>query len=293
MEFKPRPYTRREFMAKMPDVYVNPDTKEEVAGNPNDVASTILKPGQPEFNRATQISLKDDKTNKTFSIGLEDIDSAMVFYLENVIKPTVTLNNKQIQVPVIYGSPERWKSMQADGFYRDRNGKTMVPLVMIKRESFTKNNTLGNKLDGNKVNNVEYFETQYSRNNIYDNFNVLRNQKVEKSYILGVIPDYIDLNYTLSIFTDYTTQANEIIEGIEFAARSYWGDPERFLFRANIDTFNTPILLESGSDRANRSTMNVLVNGYLIPTGINAAMAGPNPKSYNVTRTVFKETVVE
>ena len=293
MEFKPRPYTRREFMAKMPDVYVNPDTKKEVAGNPNDVASTILKPGQPEFNRATQISLKDDKTNKTFSIGLEDIDSAMVFYLENVIKPTVTLNNRQIKVPVIYGSPERWKSMQADGFYRDRNGKTMVPLVMIKRENFTKNNTLGNKLDGNKVNNIEYFETQYSQNNIYDNFNVLRNQKVEKSYILGVIPDYIDLNYTLSIFTDYTTQANEIIEGIEFAARSYWGDPERFLFRANIDTFNTPILLESGSDRANRSTMNVLVNGYLIPTGINAAMAGPNPKSYSVTRTVFKETVVE
>jgi len=279
-------------MAKMPDIYVNPDTKEEVANNPNDVSSTVLKPGQPEFNRATQISLKDDKNNKTFSIGLEDIDSAMVFYLENVIKPTVTLNNRQIKVPVIYGSPERWKSMQADGFYRDRNGKTMVPLVMIKRESFAKNNALGNKLDGNRVNNVEYFETQYSQNNIYDNFNVLRDQKVEKSYVLGVIPDYIDLNYTLSIFTDFTTQANEIIEGIEFAARSYWGDPERFLFRANIDTFNTPILLESGSDRANRSTMNVLVNGYLIPTGINAAMAGPNPKSYSVTRTVFKETVV-
>lgn len=182
--------------------------------------------------------------------------------------------------------------MQADGFYRDRDGKTMVPLVMIKRENFSKNNTLGNKLDGNKVNNVEYFETQYSRNNIYDNFNVLRDQKVEKSYILGVIPDYIDLNYTLSVFTDYTTQANEIVEAIEFAARSYWGDPERFLFRANIDTFNTPILLESGSDRANRSTMNVAVNGYLIPTGINAAMAGPNPKSYSVTKTIFKETVV-
>jgi len=293
MEFKPRPFTRREFMAIMPDVYVNPETDYEVAGNPNDVSSTVLKPGQPEFNRATQISLKDDNKNKTFSIGLEDIDSAMVFYLENVIKPTVTLNSKQIQVPVIYGSPERWKSMQADGFYRDRNGKTMVPLVMIKRENFTKNNTLGNKLDGNRVNNVEYFETQYSQNNIYDNFNVLRGQKVEKSYILGVIPDYIDLNYTLSIFTDFTTQANEIIEGIEFGARAYWGDPERFLFRANIDTFNTPILLESGSDRANRSTMNVLVNGYLIPTGINAAMAGPNPKSYSVTRTIFKETVVE
>ena len=292
MEFKPRPYTRREFMAKMPEPYVNPDTKVEVVGNPNDVESTVVKPGQPEFNRATQVSLKKDTKNKPFSVGLEDIDNAMVFYLENVIKPTVTLNNRQIEVPVIYGSPERWKSMQADGFYRDKDGKTMVPLVMIKRENFSKNNTLGNKLDGNKVNNVEYFETQYSRNNIYDNFNVLRDQKVEKSYILGVIPDYIDLNYTLSVFTDYTTQANEIVEAIEFAARSYWGDPERFMFRANIDTFNTPVLLENGSDRANRTTMNVLVNGYIIPSGINAAMAGPSPKSYNVTKTIFKETVV-
>ena len=292
MEFKPRPFTRREFMSKLPEPYINPDTEIEVAGNPNNVESSILKPGQPEFNRAAEVSLKDDIQNKPFSIGLEDIDSAMVYYLENAIKPTVTSNNRQIKVPVIYGSPERWKSMQADGFYRDRNGKTMVPLVMIKRENFSKNNTLGNKLDGNKVNNVEYFETQYSRRNVYDNFNVLRDQKVEKSYILGVIPDYIDLNYTLSIFTDYTTQANEIIEAVEFAARSYWGDPERFMFRANIDTFNTPILLESGSDRANRSTMNVLVNGYLIPTGINAAMAGPSPKSYSVTKTIFKETVV-
>ena len=96
----------------------------------------------------------------------------------------------------------------------------------------------------------------------------------------------------MSIFTDYVDKLMKLTEAIEFAARSYWGDPERFMFRANIDTFNTPVLLENGSDRANRITMNVLVNGYLIPSGINAAMAGPSPKSYNVTKTIFKETIV-
>jgi len=181
--------------------------------------------------------------------------------------------------------------MQADGFYRDKNGKTMVPLVMFKRDSFTKNNTLGNKLDGNKVNNVQYFETGYSKRNVYDNFNVLRGQKQQKEYILGIIPDYVDITYSMSIFTDYVDQANEITEAIEFAARSYWGDPERFMFRADIATFNTPVLLENGADRANRINMNVLVYGYLIPSGINAAMAGPSPKSYNVTKTTFKETI--
>jgi len=168
----------------------------------------------------------------------------------------------------------------------------MVPLVMFKRDSFTKNNTLGNKLDGNRVQNVQYFETQYSKRNVYDNFGVLRNQLPQKEYILGIIPDYIDITYSLSIFTDYVEQANEITEAVEFAARSYWGDPERFMFRANIDTFNTPVLLENGSDRANRTTMNVLVNGYIIPKGINAAQAGPSPKSYNVTKTIIKETVI-
>ena len=291
MEFKPRPYTKREFLSKLQKPYVNPDTKEEVL--PKQAPPSLpLKPGQPEINRALEVSVKDDDKNKTISIGLKDIDSAILFYLENIIKPTITQNDRRLSVPIIYGSPERWKSMQADGFYRDKNGKTMVPLVMFKRDSFTKNNTIGNKLDGNKVNNLKYFETGYSKRNIYDNFNVLQNQKRQKEYILGIIPDYIDITYSMSIFTDYVEQANEITEAVEFAARSYWGDPERFMFRANIDTFNTPVLLENGSDRANRTTMNVLVNGYIIPSGINAAMAGPSPKSYNVTKTVFKETII-
>ena len=289
MDFKPRPYTKREFLSKLQEPYVNPETKVEIA--PVQSIPTEVKPGQPEFNRAEQVSMKDDTNNKTFSIGLEDIDGALMYYLRNVIKPTVMQNSKQIEVPVIYGSPERWKSMQADGFYRDKNGKTMIPLIMFKRESFTKNNTLGNKLDGNRVQNVQYFETQYSKRNVYDNFNLLRDQKPQKEYVLGVIPDYIDLTYTLSIYTDFTVQSNQLTEAIEFAARSYWGDPERFMFRTNIETFSTPTLLENGTDRANRTDMTLLVNGYIIPSGINAAMAGPNPKSYNVTKTKFTETI--
>jgi hypothetical protein len=241
MDFKPRPYTKREFLSKLQEPYVNPETKVEIA--PVQSIPTEVKPGQPEFNRAEQVSMKDDTNNKTFSIGLEDIDGALMYYLRNVIKPTVMQNSKQIEVPVIYGSPERWKSMQADGFYRDKNGKTMVPLIMFKRESFTKNNTLGNKLDGNRVQNVQYFETTYSKRNVYDNFNLLRDQKPQKEYTIGIIPDYIDLNYILSIYTDFTVQSNELTEAIEFAARSYWGDPERFMFRTNIETFSTPTLL--------------------------------------------------
>jgi hypothetical protein len=288
---KPRPLNKREFLTSLSEPYVQPEVEIQPYSNPNSTYSIDAQPGQPEFNRALEVSLKDDD-NQLINIGLEDHDDAILYYLENVIRPTVTQNDRQIQVPIIYGSPERWKSIQADGFYRDKNGKTMVPLIMFKRESFEKNRALGNKLDGNVVHNVQYFETQYSQRNVYDNFAVLRNQKPQKEYILGVIPDYITLTYKLSIYTDYVQQMNKIIEALEFASDSYWGDPERYQFRAVISSFPTPVLLENATDRANRSEITLTLQGYIIPNSINVALAGPNPKSYNVTKTIFKEKLL-
>ena len=288
---KSRPLNKREFLTTLSEPYVQPEKEIQPYSNPNSTYSIDSQPGQPEFNRALEVSLKDDNT-KSINVGLEDHDDAILYYLENVIKPTVTQNDRQIAVPIIYGSPERWKSIQADGFYRDKNGKTMVPLIMFKRESFEKNRALGNKLDGNVVHNVQYFEKQYSQRNVYDNFSVLRNQKPQKEYILGIIPDYITLTYKLSIYTDYVQQMNKIIEALEFASDSYWGDPEKYQFRAVITSFPTPVLLENSSDRANRSEITLTLQGYIIPNSINVAQAGPNPKSYNVTKTIFTEKLI-
>jgi hypothetical protein len=288
---KPRPLNKREFLTTLSEPYVQPEREIQPYSNPNSTYSIDAQPGQPEFNRAFEVSLKDDDT-KLINVGLEDHDDAILYYLENVIKPTVTQNDRQIVVPIIYGSPERWKSIQTDGFYRDKNGKTMVPLIMFKRESFEKNRALGNKLDGNVVHNVQYFEKQYSQRNVYDNFAVLRGQKQQKEYILGVIPDYITLTYKLSIYTDYVQQMNKIIEALEFASDSYWGDPERYQFRAVITSFPTPVLLENATDRANKSEITLTLQGYIIPNSINVAMAGPNPKSYNVTKTIFTEKLL-
>ena len=53
-------------------------------------------------NRGTDYSLKGD-TVKDISVGLEDIDNAVLYYFENIIKPTVIQNGNRIAVPVIYG----------------------------------------------------------------------------------------------------------------------------------------------------------------------------------------------
>jgi hypothetical protein len=224
-------------------------------GNPN-------KSNNP--NRATQTSFRDDNT-KPFSIGIEDIDQAIMYYFQNVIKPYVVQNEERIEVPVIYGSPEKWKSYQKDGYYRDVNGAIMAPLIMFKRDSIEKNRTIANKLDANKPNNYTVTEKQYSPNNVYSNFNVLTNRRPVTTYYASVVPDYLTLTYSCVVFTYYVEQLNKIVEAIEYASDAYWGNPEQFQFQTRIDTFNTVTELQNTAERLVRSTFNIKVYGYIVP----------------------------
>ena len=165
MEFKPTPYTKQQFLSKL----VIP--KDPTYGNPNQI-ETELKPGEPELNRAYQTSLKGD-TSKTISIGLQDIDEAVFYYFNNIIKPIVVQNGNQIPVPVAYASAERWVSVQKDGYFRDKNGKAMHPYIIIRRTGFEKNRNLTNKLDGNGVNNFAVARGRYNYKNQYTNFDIL------------------------------------------------------------------------------------------------------------------------
>jgi hypothetical protein len=86
---------------------------------------------------------------------------------------------------------------------------------------------------------------------------------------------------------------NSILESIEFASDSYWGDKERFQFRASITQFPTPVEVINGNDRAIKSELNLTLNGYIIPKTINVHQAAPSPKSYNVTKFIWEERIVE
>jgi len=284
---KPTPINREKFLNNLHDSYQLPEQSLQPYDNDNPEAK-YTKPGQPEFLRGNEISMKGD-TTPNIKVSLEDHDETILYYLKNNINPTVEINGNKREVPVIYGSPERWKSIQKDGFYRDKNGKIQTPLIVLKRESFEKNRNIGNKLDGNKVNNVQYFKQGYSKRNSYDNFSVLQNQIPSIEYKVGIIPDYITITYKLIIFTDYVEHMNQLVEAIEFASDSYWGDKERFMFRAAITSFPTATTVENGNDRASRSELTLTVNGYIIPDTINANNAAPSPKSFNVTKLLFKE----
>ena len=250
---KPTPKTQREISVEQHiSTYVP-------AGNPN-----YADPDISVVNRALKTSFKND-TTKPFSIGIKDIDEAVFYYFENVIKPSVYQNGERLPVPVVYGSQEKWKSFQKDGYYRDQNGKIMAPLIMFKRESMDKNRSIGNKLDANNPHNYSVSQKKYDARNSYDNFKVLTNRIPEKQFYATVIPDYVTITYTCVVFTYYVEQLNKIVEAIGYASDAYWGDPERFKFKALIDSFGFQTELAQDDERIVRSTFNIKLNGYIVP----------------------------
>ena len=155
--------------------------------------------------------------------------------------------------------------VQKDGYYRDKNGKIMSPLLVFKRDDLTKVRNIGNKLDANNPNLYSSFVKKYSPKNSYDNFSVLNNTIPQKQQYAVVIPDYVTIKYSCVIYTYYVEQMNKIVEAINYASDSYWGDPARFKFRAMIDSFATTIEVNDGQDRAIKSNFDIKLNGYLIP----------------------------
>jgi len=278
---KPTPKSQLEIQNSQIEPYVFPETGESY-GNPNIPSQfnqfTDKDQSGIDFNRSEQMSFKDD-TVKPFTVGLQDIDESIMYYFQNVIRPTVYQNGVRTPVPVIYGSPERWKSVQKDGYYKDVNGAIMSPLIMFKRDTIEKNRSLTNKLDANTPHLYASWVKTYNGKNAYSNFSVLTNRKPIEQFIVNVVPDYVTLTYTCAIQTYYVEQMNKIIEAINYASDSYWGNPESFKFKASIDSYSTTIEITDSTNRIIKGTFTIKMFGYIIPDSIQKELT--SIKKYN------------
>jgi len=114
------------------------------------------------------------------------------------------------------------------------------------------------------------FEKKFNKNNVYDRFGILNNRTSEKEYYAVAIPDYVNIVYSCVVFTDYMEQNNKIIEGVNFASDSYWGDPSKFRFRAMIDNYTTSTELVQGNERMVRTEFNINLLGHIVTDTVNA-----------------------
>ena len=206
---------------------------------------------------------KDDVKNP--EVTLLDIDSAINFYFNNVIKPSVEDNGENVKVPLMYASPERWKSIQRDGFMRDKKDQIITPVIVYKRTSVEKDESLPqDKLDANNPNLFYTFQKKFSQQNKYDNFAVQIGNFPTREYYNVTMPDYVTLTYDFTIWTSYIEQMNKIIERIVYSDGAYWGDPDKMRFRSSVDSI-TDATEVGDAERLVRSTFSVTLRGYLLP----------------------------
>jgi len=281
---KPTPKTQREISENLQTAY------DVERGNPNSKVNPNENQTGINFNRGEKLSLKND-TVKPFKIGIQDLDEAVFYYFTEVIQPFVYQNNQRRNVPVIYGDPERWKSFQKDGYYRDKGGMIMMPIIIIRRNTIAKDRSVTNKLDSNSPNLYGSFQKHFNPQNFYSNFTTLNNKIPTKTFHAITVPDYVTLTYNCIIQTYYMEQLNKIIESIEYASDSYWGNPERFKFRAFIDNFTTAAEITAGKDRLVKGTFDIRLRGHIIPETIQNDLI--SLKKYNTKSklTINSETV--
>ena len=284
---KPVPKNQREIsISQQTPLLDNPNNAVislPVFQNPQDTATA-------KNFRAKQISVKGD-TDKPYTVGIGDIDETITYYFNNIIKPQVYQNGTSIPVPIIYGNPERWKAVQKDGYYRDKNSKIMCPIIMFRRTSMDKTYTIGNKLDANNPINYAIVNKGYQKGDAYSNFDILNDREPVNSYQAIVIPDYVTVNYECVIWTYYIEQMNKIVEGINYSSDSYWGDPQRFKFRARIDSFTNNETLNQGEERLIKTNFNIKMYGYIIPNAINKDLVA-SKKVFTLGKVIFDTEAV-
>jgi hypothetical protein len=224
-----------------------------------------------EFNRGTKISRNSPGATddvKNISVSLMDMDSSILFYFNNVIKPEVEENKEKVKVPCLYASPERWVSIQKNGYLRDKKNQVISPLIVFKRTAMEKNQDIPiDKVDANKPRNFYAFQKKYSNFNRYDKFSVLQELSPGREYYNVAMPDYVTLTYEFTIFTSYIEQMNKIIEKVMYSEGSYWGEPGKMRFRTQIERYSDASEFEN--ERLIKTTFTVNLFGYILPETYN------------------------
>ena len=163
-------------------------------------------------DRSKNIRRRDTDKIKSVSVGLMDIDAAIVYYFNDVIKPTIVENGETVKVPLIYANAERWSSVQKSGFLRDRKRQIILPVIAFKRNSIEKDETIPiDKLDANNPKLHYTFEKKYTQENRYDRFSVLQGVTPAKELYSIAMPDYVTINYDFIIWTTYIEQMIKIV----------------------------------------------------------------------------------
>ena len=238
---------------------------------------------ESNVNRESQTSIRSEKGNpkvvikkpggqnagKGFSIGLKEIDTAVIKHIRNIMKPKVKEQNEIISVPVLYGNEERWKSIKTRGVLRDKNGALLLPIIVIKRTSVGFDDAMPMSFDNDvqgKYISVVRSSSGWSKSNRYDRFSVLTGQKPVQEFVKTGMPDFVTCNYSIVMMTSFIEQMNDLNSLWMEHLETYFGDQTSYRFLSALDgDITNEIEMESQGERMIKNDFSMSIKGYMIP----------------------------
>ena len=229
---------------------------------------------------------------------IEDIDYATTSWVKKDLDLSATTNEGRKKVEVLWQVPERAYQIKNDKELRDDSGALKLPLISVQRAAITKDParkgayqaqkysdkhngrtgrlTIAKRIVQDKTRNFAVAAGTRTSTGAKLQHNFPRiNKKIVIQTLSIPIPVYINVDYKITIKTEYQQQMNELL--IPFIART--GQINSFVMRRNghmyeafIDqnfTINDNVTSLNEDIRMFESTISIRVLGYLIGEGDN------------------------
>ena len=230
--------------------------------------------------------------DKNFAVTLKDVDTSVMNYIKDVIRPSIREANETIKVPVMYGNEERWNNVRRRGVLRDRNNTIILPVIVLKRTSVEKNTELsqGFEHDVQRKYAEVLRKPQWSKKNRYDRFSVQTNKKPTFENLVTTMPNFVNISYEFVLLTSYMEQMNILIEEFVEHSNNYWGDGEDYKFLSTVESISDASEMTTDSERIIKSTFSVITKAYLLPEYTNSVITNKISqirKEITPTRVVF------
>ena len=212
--------------------------------------------------------------DKNFAVTLKDVDTSVMNYIKDVIRPSIREANETIKVPVMYGNEERWNNVRRRGVLRDRNNTIILPVIVLKRTSVEKNTELsqGFEHDVQRKYAEVLRKPQWSKKNRYDRFSVQTNKKPTFENLVTTMPNFVNISYEFVLLTSYMEQMNILIEEFVEHSNNYWGDGEDYKFLSTVESISDASEMTADSERIIKSTFSVITKAYLLPEYTNSVI---------------------
>tara|TARA_R110002020_G_scaffold421876_1_gene631084 strand:- start:1341 stop:2189 length:849 start_codon:yes stop_codon:yes gene_type:complete len=162
---------------------------------------------------------------------IEDIDAAMLNYIDNTLDIFTRTNKGWKKVPVIWVAAERAAQIKQHKDLRDTDGSMIYPVITLERNSITKDLsdkgsiygnippvndakrgsiTVARRINQDKTGNFANADSKRLYKQINFKTKKKNNKVVYETYTIP-LPVYINVSYVVSIVTEYQEQMNDII----------------------------------------------------------------------------------